>query len=115
MYRGPSSTYYLAAVDGGQKYTHKHKLCSQCAVPFQELLDAKFEEVRYDIKPPADPTFECFVCKENAQDGGVAFFVTAYAFRDERSDFWAIAHRACWGAGWETVRHPPLEVAKTAS
>lgn len=94
-YKGPGNRAYVAILEGSSRWEHKPRLCP---IHLQELEEL-FDNVQGRLSQ-GDPRWAndqmCLICADIV-DGqpNQPVFMTSYAARDEREDFYAPLHASC--------------------
>lgn len=104
-YLGPGNRAYIAILDGREKWEFKPRLCPRHMEAAVELFSAVNGEVIEGV-PYTTEMAICLVCARNVA-GRLphSAFMTLYAGREERRDFFAPVCQVC---------RPQAEIALTA-
>ena len=105
-YLGPGNRAYIAILDGVQKWEHKPRLCPDHLGDLEEL----FSRVNGLVDDSAGSDYHsqhCLVCVQSV-DGQQpqSVFMTVFAGRGERRDYFAPVCRACRSAAESLLRAP---------
>jgi hypothetical protein len=98
-YSGPANHLYPAMIHGDERVSRRWSCCADCFRLVTEWAELHLEMITGDTPlGHSYETYTCPGCGEDAVEGSVMMFLTAYRSHQPRVDFFGRTHEPCSAA-----------------